>query len=227
MPCQDYASGRRRYGVAAIALADGAGSRTHSALGASTAVRISLRLLTSAFDNFANMIERDEREARRCIFSEIARALSSVARRSGVDAPSLASTLLFAAFKEDRFLAGHLGDGAIAMVDAEDMATVLSSPENGEYTNTTYFLTDHAAEDRLRLYSGTLRRGGFVLMSDGAAEVLYHRSTRSMAPAVSQLVSWNRRFRRPKVEGALRENLAGPLARSSDDLSVAVLSTAT
>lgn len=172
------------------------------------------------------MLERNEREARRSILSEITRGLNSVARRSGVAAPSLATTLLFGAFKEGRYLAGHLGDGAIALVDAENVATALSSPDNGEYPNSTYFVTDDGAEDRLRLYWGTLSRGGLVLMSDGTAEVLYHRQSRSMAPAVSELVSWTRRFRRPKVEAALRTNLAGPLAKSSDDLSLAVLSTA-
>lgn len=224
IPCQDFAAGRRRNGVAAIALADGAGSRANSGLGAKIAVDASLRLITSAFDEVAEMVAHAPGEARRRVTREVNAALGLIARRFDVDRQSLASTLLFVARKEGRFVAGHLGDGVIATVDSQDRPGVLSHPDNGEYANMTYFVTDDDAEERLRLYRGNLAHGGFILMSDGTAEVLYERSTGTAAPAVCQFVAWTRRFRRPKVEGALRANLAGPLAKSSDDLSLAVLS---
>lgn len=224
-PCQDFADGRRRRSVAAIALADGAGSRANSALGAKVAVTAALRLLTSSFDALSYKLSYDPDEARKLVMKTVRASLDSAAKRFECEFDSLACTLLFVAAKQTQYVAGHIGDGAIAMVDLANGPTVLSHPDNGEYANTTYFVTDRGAEDRLRLYMGSVVAGGFVLMSDGTAEVLYEKSKRTVAPGVSQLVDWNRRLRRPKVERILRRNLDGPLAKSSDDLSLALLST--
>lgn len=139
----------------------------------------------------------------------------------------LASTLLFVAHNRGRFIAGHVGDGVIAQVDGDDSAKTLSHPENGEYANTTVFVTDSSATNRLRLFHGELdtRVAGFVLMSDGCAESLYNKQSGNPAAAVSKLIAWNATLSRNNINSVLRSNLEQSFSKkSSDDCSLALLS---
>lgn len=223
-PCQDFASGRRRGNVAAIALADGAGSRSHSEAGARTSVQAALRHLLGGFEELYALIQTDLHLAKGAILQRVRKALDADASKLGQPVDELASTLLFAGICKNRFVAGHIGDGAIVFENSDRELSILSHPANGEYANTTFFTTDRNAGDQLRLYSGTMNGGGFALMSDGAAEALYHRETGAPAPAIGQIMSWHRHLPRAKMEKVLTSNLDGPMRKSADDLSLALLS---
>lgn len=226
-PCQDFAAGQCTKQMAAAALADGAGSRALSEFGAQAVVKSSLRLLTAQFDALYEMCSRDINEARRHVHAHLMLSLQRQAARQACAIGELASTLLFVAHKGERFLAGHLGDGVIAQVDCNGVVSALSNPENGEYANTTYFVTDSSAAQKIRLYHGapSQRHSGFALMSDGSAESLYDKQSGALAPAIAKLVAWNRTLSRTKMNGVLNSNMEQWFSKkTTDDCSLALLS---
>lgn len=227
-PCQDRIGSNRREDMAAIALADGAGSRARSEYGAAIAVRSALRLLTTQFDELYMLCEQDPAAARAFIHKRLMRALQRQAKRLQCDESALASTLLCAAHKGDRFVAAHLGDGVIARVNTQGVASTLSHPDNGEYANTTYFITDPSALNKIRLYHGsdTSDLAGLVLMSDGCAESLYEKSTGMPAQAVTKLMTWTQNLKHDEINNILKANMEQLFTRkSADDCSLILLST--
>lgn len=146
-------------------------------------------------------------------------------RRRKEPLDSMACTLLVAAYKDGRYIAGHIGDGIIAVANGT-RSFVLSTPENGEFLNTTIFVTDRNALTCLRLYSGIVNEGfGAMLMTDGTAESLYDRSNQTLAPAVDRFFEWARRLPDRKMETVLLANLQEVFSkRSTDDCSIAVMS---
>jgi len=142
----------------------------------------------------------------------------------GADLSDLASTLLFVAVKDGVYLAGHLGDGVIGVL-REDRVDVLSTPKRGEFANTTYFVTQADSDIRLRLYTGpTDEADGFILMSDGAAESLFDRARKVMAPAVQRILGWLDEHPPLAVTRALYYNLNSIIIeKTNDDCSIAVL----
>jgi hypothetical protein len=225
--CQDFVSVRRSASMACIALADGAGSRERSEVGAEVVVRTTLRLLTAQFDETYAMCVAAEESARRHIHDRLLESLRRAASRHGCDVRALASTLLFVAHKGDRFLAGHIGDGLIAQIDEGGKPHTLSPPDNGEFANTTVFVPDPIAVERFRLFYGGPEQSasGYVVMSDGCAESLYDKRTGTPAPAISKLFSWNQELSRSKMDGILAANLQEAFSKkSADDCSLALLS---
>ncbi|WDU61416.1 PP2C family serine/threonine-protein phosphatase [Pseudomonas poae] len=225
-PCQDFVAARRVKGITCIALADGAGSRSRSEEGAKVVVNTMLAYICRHFETLWKMAENNPVTAAEEVISRCMKALQLKAVELECNADDLASTLLFVAHSHGRYLAAHLGDGLIAMVDSEGQAHVLSLPDNGEFTNTTVFVTDPRAVPRLRIYCGlTQDHAGFMIMSDGAAESLYQKVTTTPAPAIKKLLEWNIRLPRKKMKAVLEGNLGDSIAsKTSDDCAVGLLS---
>lgn len=165
LPCQD------RFGLRVLpngtliaALADGAGSATHGAIGAETAVTSVLSSLYAALAIGRTDLDVLMREA-----AQEAR-LAVVARSSSeeTDSRQYASTLLALVLTLDKGAAMQIGDGVI-VVKQENEAdwTWLIWPQRGEYANTTFFLTDPAALRHLdvQTFPGSITDA--TLMSDG------------------------------------------------------------
>ena len=104
---------------------------------------------------------------------------------------------------------------------------LLSAPNNGEFSNETYFVTSDNAEEQMRVYRGLIEFGrqaitGFVLMSDGPENALYHNATRIMAPACSKLLRSCRALHENEMSLRLQETLENVIARkTNDDCSLA------
>lgn len=209
--CQDYVnafcdSGRN---LAVVALADGAGSYQHSAVGAKAAVETVLEYFRT-----------HEAIADRPAFVHL--LSQSVARVDPVRM-DVGTTLLFVAATKAGFIAGHIGDGAI-LIRKNDQFSVLSFPENGEHSWETFLLPcdDHSAH--FRFYEGRDAQG-FLLASDGIAEQLFDETGRS-CPACEKLFQWSIYMTEEDFRRTVKENLDGVFAKfSSDDKSLAVLST--
>jgi hypothetical protein len=213
--------------MACVALADGAGSRGKSEIGAEVVVRTTLRLLSAQFDSIYEMCADAEESARRHIHAHLLESLQRAASRHDCDIRALASTLLFVAHKGQRFVAGHIGDGLIAQIDEGGTPHTLSAPDNGEFANTTVFVTDPTAVERFRLFHGGPGQSapGYVVMSDGCAESLYDKRTGKPAPAISKLLAWNQELSRKKMDRILAANLQQAFSKkSADDCSLALLS---
>lgn len=225
-PCQDYVGGRRRPHMAALALADGAGSRARSEVGAETAVRACLRMLFADFDGLYATATEDAARAASLVHAALFKQLEGVARKIGCPTDELASTLLFVAHKGERSLVGHLGDGVIGLVDADGDVVTVSAPDNGEFANTTYFLTDPQASRKLRIHTVHHERQpkGYVLMSDGTAESLYSKARRKPAAALQSLLEWNASLTRPRMRKVLDHNMEHIFAtKTTDDCSLGLL----
>lgn len=218
LPCQDKVALHRQEGAFCAALADGAGSRENSHIGAACVTDCVSRLLGTRFEDFWAM---EPRELADTLTRDCLQALEDL------EPPiyELASTLLFFSAHEDgRYLSGHLGDGAQILVEA-DGSRVFSPPENGAYQNETFFITAEDAVEHLRLRKGTLTQEGcLLLMSDGMAESLYQHSTGTPAGACRTIAAWLREGEEDIISQALEQNMERIFSsHSGDDLSLIVI----
>ncbi len=141
-PCQDYVAARAQRDVACIALADGAGSRSHSEHGARVVVKATTRLLMDPFEEIWALAGTNPSQVTAEVLDHCLTALQRQASERNCTVSALASTLLSVAHSKGRFLAGHVGDGCIIHLQDDGQIVVLSHPDNGEYANTTFFVTD-------------------------------------------------------------------------------------
>lgn len=220
--CEDAAGGThlgRRGGI--VALADGAGSARHAAIGAATTVHTALAAAAEILDECPITVEPLR------ILTPIRNALKVKAKELSCTLADLAATLLVVAAKQHEgqfvWFAAHMGDGVIA-AEFGGGTMVLSPPENGEFGNSTYFVTDRHAPLHLRVSSGIAPEAAFLLMSDGTAESLFRRQDQSLAPAVSQLLTWSRELTSRSLKRVLTRNLKELIRpRTMDDVGIALL----
>lgn len=223
LPCQDRIAALSKKGVRVAALADGAGSASYSREGAQLVVTYATEYITEHFDEM--LASTTAGVVKKGLLDHLRKRLEEEACALGCAFEALASTLLFAAVKKDRFLIGHLGDGVIGYLK-DGRIHVASAPDNGEYANTTYFVTSASAYARLRLIKGRLDEiDGFVLMSDGCAESFYHVSERHLVPVTARILKWNcilnnREFRKI-LSQMFREII---VKKTTDDCSMIMLS---
>jgi hypothetical protein len=234
--CQDNVAAASANGVHAIALSDGGGSRKFSQIGSEYSTKAAVKLLAENFDDFYARMERialGGKEAESLLLALRLEILDAVlnALRAQVSAErallDFGCTLQFAAVKDGRYIAGHVGDGVMAALYQRGLARrveVLSHPENGEGPNVTFFVTDHNAKDHLRLVHGECHQlEGILMMSDGPEELLYsvaggmHQNTQKLFDNFAGV-----------GEVQYRENLERFLTRtvarhSFDDLSLNLL----
>jgi len=120
----------------------------------------------------------------------------------------------------------HVGDGfAIQQGPAGD--TVLSQPENGEYADETYFVTDENWQEHLRFTALPAPERGAVigLMSDGTAPFAVNRARSGFfRPFIDPVASFLRAATASNGDEALRALLASPRACeiSTDDKTLLV-----
>jgi len=182
-PCQDYCAGNFDGAVLVAACSDGAGSAELSHLGSRVAVQ---RFMEEAA-NLTDVPEREDIEA----WVGLARdRVLEEAEIQGVPPRQLACTFLAALVGEDWAAFVQIGDGVIVFDgrSAEDDAPqddggsgrigALNSnagvsyelafwPDNGEYANTTRFLTQADFRDRLRIEIVPRRINELAVMTDG------------------------------------------------------------
>lgn len=188
IPCQDKTLVMAKNGVQVIALADGAGSARYSHFGAEAALKAVSIFVADHFDALISF--PDGVKVKETILVKAKEALASKAEELNCSLQELASTLLLAAIKDDVFMLAHVGDGVIGYMK-EGEVKIASTPENGEFANTTFFLTSPGVLANTKLIKGkTAGIQGFVLMSDGTAESFYHKKTQTLAPALKKMIRW-------------------------------------
>ena len=215
-PCQDVTNKLVTENSCTIVLADGAGSASLSELGAELTCKSILRTCHKDFDELFDM---DSMLAKTKIIHSIRTRLGIKAKKHNKNKQELASTLLFVSIKKNKFIAGHIGDGIIGIIDEKGEAIVLSEPENGEFANTTYFTTSENYRYHLRLYRGEIDNNynSFFMMSDGAADCLYHKKQKIFAPAIRSFSNWIEKFDEESVNQALLENMTKMFPKHTTD----------
>jgi serine/threonine protein phosphatase PrpC len=237
-----------------IALADGAGSARFSHFGADLVVRQASKLVAREFDRLIAPEMDSARIAKWLIKnlqhsllllsnhgvmadtsdrSRLNLPCKAEQSRVSCDLCDLASTLLIVATKGDKYIAMHLGDGVIGMEillrGNKKKLRVLSIPDNGEFVNETRFVTSGNASDNLKVYRGglvTLSRTvtGFILMSDGPESVLYHKPTKTLAPACDKLFQACRDISQDDLQKQLTATLRKVIAsKTHDDCSIVLM----
>lgn len=164
--CQDsvsyFGSGRCQV----ISLADGAGGDDYASIGAARASEVFTRLLAENFDELYHM---DDGMIQFHVITNIKTELYELCEKYNIQPERLQSTLLGTAIdlKEGRFLAVHLGDGAINLYKNGIIQT-LSYPENGVNKSYTRLTSGRKDRNAVRIYRGTVEDvEGFLLVSDG------------------------------------------------------------
>lgn len=186
IPCQDKTKNLNRNGVNVITLADGAGSAKLSHHGAECVVE---SMSAYIVDNFKKIIENnDGKQVKLDILNDLKQVLDKKSIDLNCRLNDLASTLLLVAVCEEKFLIIHIGDGVIGYLDGEQLK-IASSPDNGEFANVTTFTTSNEALASMRLIKGDIKNiSGFVIMSDGTEQSLYHKPSKSLAQAIVKLM---------------------------------------
>jgi hypothetical protein len=127
-----------------IAVADGAGSASHSAIGASLVCEELLGRSEALIH--AGAATRPDVLS---LFADARAAVVAEADRLGVPPRELACTAMLCILNETVAAFAQIGDGAIVVRDEDGFRTVFW-PEPGEYANATDFLTDERFADLIR-----------------------------------------------------------------------------
>jgi len=120
--------------------ADGAGSTKDGGQGADIACRTLFALITDTLeksDEFSLITD----DVIRDWISTSHEAIVTEAQESGKKLRQYASTVICAVAGNDRAIYFQIGDGAIVTGSGPEYQTIFW-PEQGEYANTTYFITD-------------------------------------------------------------------------------------
>lgn len=215
-PCQDYVEGISSECVTCIALADGAGSASHSEEGAKVAVKTIVNYLNK---NIKYLIDIEKVVVLRLIKYKIITELKKAIKEIGCDFEDISSTLLFIAIYNDKFLYGHIGDGVIGCLRYdEERLHIVSEAERGEFANTTYFTTSDNWCKHFRINKGSCNNiKAFFLMSDGSADCLYNNKTKQFAPAINKFSKWLDNNDTETVNQALIENMTNKFVQNTND----------
>lgn len=220
-PCQDSLFYIIDNDSCCIALADGAGSCDYSEVGANISCQSICEIINREFDKIFAM---DISELKLKIIHRIRTRLGMKAKTLDTKKSELSSTLLFFAIKENKYIMGHIGDGLIALLKDGNLR-VLSFPENGEFINTTYFTTSKNYLTHLRIQRGEFSDiKAIFMMSDGAADCLYQRKEKRLAPALKTISEWIDTNDINDVNEALQHNMQELFTKhTSDDCSLIIL----
>ena len=225
IPCQDRVFHKQGNGVSVIALADGAGSKPLSHLGAEVVTKT---ICSHLVDNFEGIYYLDDHTIVASLLNVLHLELDKCASDNHCKRDDLASTLLFAGLYNNRMIWGHIGDGVIGQ-KSDDQLVCISQPENFEYANVTVFVTSPKAIEHFRIARTEIDGDiGIVLMSDGSAESLYSKQKKLLAPAIDQMFSWLSQHTGNEVSAALESNLENLVRKkTTDDCSISLMMSST
>lgn len=203
------------------AVADGAGSATHSRAGAALTTRI---ITSRAIAHHSQTSRLPDDDLIHEWVDEIRDRLRMAAEKRQLQLRNFATTLVALIALDSNVLTIHCGDGAIA---AKPIGSVvwetLSWPEQGEYASSTYFLTDDPAP-ALRINRRQMDLGGFALFSDGierlaldfANRTAYQPFFEGMFSPLEKSVTYGRQVALSHALGAYLSS-AAVNARTDDD----------
>lgn len=144
-------------------VSDGAGSASHSQIGARLTCDFILKRLVEVPTDIlftqscaADIVERLRAE------------LHQVADDAGLTIRDYACTLLVAIVAPEKATFWQIGDGAICFrMESEDEFRFAFWPEKGDYANVTFFVTDQQAQSRLEFESDHICIADIAILSDG------------------------------------------------------------
>jgi len=179
-PCQDRChtlrSVIRAQHILIAACADGAGSASASEVGAQTAIESVMALILRDLDGGLEVADLSRDDGVRW-YREALAAMTSEAAARVLPLHELACTLLVAVVGETHAVFVQIGDGAIVIREGEGYAAVFW-PQQGEYANTTFFLTSATMEERLE-FSLRDAPDALALFTDGLQNLTLEMAART------------------------------------------------
>jgi len=174
--------------------ADGAGSASHSETGAKLACEMFTHDLKSYLAEGGALPQLPENFIADWI-DKFQYLVNGLAADAGAKAQDFACTLLAAVIGRDHAAYFQLGDGAIveSIPGATDQYRCVCWPQQGEYVNTTNFLTDADARQKIfcEVKSGAAEE--VALLTDGLQGlVLDYRAQSAHSPFFAPLFAWLR-----------------------------------
>jgi protein phosphatase 2C-like protein len=228
-PCQDYSTAIELSGASLLLLvcSDGAGSGSRSEVGSEVACRTLVDEVTE-FARLGGRIENVTRETAVEWLEAIRTKLDTQASALGLSPRDLACTLIAALIASDAAAFIQVGDGAVVTVSADNNYRVVFWPDQGEYANTTYFVTGPDAADRLRVNICSEPVKDVALFTDGLQHVaLRYESKTPHRPFFAPMFA---RLRSEEHWQSLRDPLIGFLGseavskRTDDDRTLVLAS---
>lgn len=197
LPCQDYCARTISGDIAIAACADGSGSAELSHIGSRTAVE--------RFLDEVNGLDSTPTRERIEAWVDAARAgVLEEAERHGTPPRELACTFIAAMVGDGWAAFAQIGDGVIVFVGPQGYELVFW-PDNGEYANTTRFLTEDDYRANLRIEIVERHLDEFALLTDGLQMLaLDYRHANVHAPFFTPLF---RTLRHGRDEEALQTSL--------------------
>jgi hypothetical protein len=157
-------------------IADGAGSAAMGEFGAEIAVNTVVAQLRRALEegrsDFSALLREAAVQARKSVVSE--------AIKQGLEPRSFASTLLVIILVPEGGAALQIGDGVMVVSDGGNGWSWVFWPQRGEYANTTYFLTDDDAIERVQVETFSAAVSDVALMSDGLEPLALHYASKTV-----------------------------------------------
>ena len=150
-----------------IVLCDGAGNSPYGGIAANIVSDI---LVKKIHNNFEEYLFDFLPDIKRQLAQFIDKELSKVSKELGVDSKLLATTILAICMdKTGKFVGVHLGDGTILWnVNCEEDLQIVSSPQNGFQSNSTYLTMNCPLFYYLRFYRWQKSEAKrIILLSDG------------------------------------------------------------
>jgi hypothetical protein len=153
--------------VLAAAAADGAGSAVYGGEGAARTCRALLGLMNEHLDS-GRTVEQVTRDTVSAWLAAIQDLLEEEAKLVSRERRDFACTVLGLLVGESGAACLQVGDGVIVLADSEEHAYGnVFWPDRGEYANTTHFVTENDAVERLQFAFVNRRVVEAALLTDG------------------------------------------------------------
>lgn len=203
-----------------MCVCDGAGSASRSEVGAKAVAKgIAVFLYQNSEELLQGQIPASK------VVGHAKEIIHLLAKALGGNPQDYACTLLGVLLSGHQAVSVHVGDGVIAMVE-EGRPTIVSTPDNGEFANTTTFVTSSKAVERARF--GAIKIGplvtSFILMTDGPEAVLYDKREAKVSQVTEQIASWLDQQSEEEVSSAMKQVIQNHILPSTeDDCTLAVI----
>ena len=212
-----------------LVTSDGAGSAAHSELGSQLVCAEAMKWVTWRLSQAGERLS--ELDGQMLVY-KLRTMLTNLAEDLQHDLRDLACTLNVAAILPGYQWYLQVGDGAMVVQAGEEPARVVFWPDNGEYANQTYFLTD-VPDRHIHVNCGAEPITRVAVMTDGLQSLALSLQQRAahapffepMFSAVETLVPGDEAGRK-QLETTLQEFLDSPAvnARTSDDKTLVLAS---
>jgi hypothetical protein len=195
-----------------LTLADGAGSASHAAVGSKLACETVVEEAAAFFAAAAPGAEINA-QVMQSWLAAVHAALQAQAQTLSISARELACTLLVSVITPASAAFAQVGDGAIVIWD-EGRYRPVFWPQNGDYPNTTFFITEPEYKDRLQLEFLPRPVDELAMFSDGMQMLALNYNARSAhEPFFTQLFRSLRSAPKP-------EELSTPMRQFLDSKAV-------